>query len=159
MKFSELRSIGHNIADSFASGIGLLIGVYDMNIFGEARRSREGFITVDFLTGSSAGGRPSRSLARAIVLYQEALSGLCRNHGVTPAAFRELTARFSVDGNHKRFVVTVEDRRGRRAIDEYVGLPGRRLRSLDSRGRVRTARGRIYTPAVGKGGAGKAESQ
>jgi hypothetical protein len=27
MKFAELRSIGHNIADSLASGISLLIGV------------------------------------------------------------------------------------------------------------------------------------
>ena len=37
MKFDELRSIGHNIADSLASGIGLLIGYYQMDIFGEAR--------------------------------------------------------------------------------------------------------------------------
>jgi hypothetical protein len=58
MKFDELRSIGHNIADSLASGIGLLIGFYDMNIFHEAHRSREGFITVDFLTGKTSGGSP-----------------------------------------------------------------------------------------------------
>ena len=36
MKHDELRSIGHNIADSLASGCGLMIGVYDMDIFGEA---------------------------------------------------------------------------------------------------------------------------
>ena len=49
MKFGGLRSIGHNIAYSLATGIGLLVGVYGMNTFGEADRSREGFITVDFV--------------------------------------------------------------------------------------------------------------
>ncbi len=52
MKFDELRSIGHNIADSLASGTGLLIGIYGTDIFGEASRSPERFITVDFLTGT-----------------------------------------------------------------------------------------------------------
>lgn len=33
MKFGVLRSIGHNIADSLASGIGLMIGVYTTNVF------------------------------------------------------------------------------------------------------------------------------
>jgi hypothetical protein len=40
MKFGELRSIAHNIADSLPSGIGLLIGFYDMNIFHRGRPSR-----------------------------------------------------------------------------------------------------------------------
>jgi hypothetical protein len=43
MKFGELKSIGHNIADSLASGIGLMIGVYEMDIFGEAANSHEGY--------------------------------------------------------------------------------------------------------------------
>jgi hypothetical protein len=47
MKFDELRSIAHNIADSLASGNGFLIGVYDMHLFGEASQSPEGFMTVD----------------------------------------------------------------------------------------------------------------
>jgi hypothetical protein len=32
MKHDDLRSIGHNIAHSLASGIGLMIGVYNMDI-------------------------------------------------------------------------------------------------------------------------------
>ncbi len=118
MKFDGLRSIGHNIADSLASGIGLLIGVYEMDIFGEARRSREGFITVDFLTGTSAGAKPSRSLARAVALYGKALPGLCRRHGTSVAAFRTLTARYSTDRFNRRYVVTVEDHQGRCAVDD-----------------------------------------
>jgi hypothetical protein len=134
MKFDTLRSIGHNIADSLASGIGLLIGVYEMDIFGEAGRSPEGYIAVDFLTGTSEGAKPSPSLARAISLYREAVVLLCGKHGTSPAAFRTLTARYSVGG---RFVVTVEDHSGRRRVDEYTGMPGRRVRVLDPLGRVR----------------------
>lgn len=42
MKFDTLRSIGHNIADSLGSGIGLLIGVYEMDVFGEAAGAPDG---------------------------------------------------------------------------------------------------------------------
>ena len=62
MKFGELKSIGHNIADSLASGIGLMIGVYETDVFGEARATSAGFIEVDFLNGSTMGGTPSRTL-------------------------------------------------------------------------------------------------
>jgi hypothetical protein len=130
MKFGELKSIGHNIADSLASGIGLLIGVYRMDIFGEAVRTPEGFIDVDFLTGSSTGGRPSPELARAIGLYRDALDRLCGRHGVETAAFRTLTARYGVDARYGgHFTVTIEDRNGRRSVDHYLGVPGRRIRT------------------------------
>jgi hypothetical protein len=151
MKFNQLRSIGHNIADSLASGIGLMIGVYGMNVFAEARRSRDGCITVDFLAGECVGTRPSPSLARAIVLYRHALTDLCRKHGTTPAAFRQMTARYSVEAGQKRFVVVVEDQRGRCATDEYVGIPGTRAKILDSRGRVRRT-GRRKFPRSGREG-------
>ena len=137
MKFDELRSIGHNIADSLASGIGLLIGAYELDIFGEAVRSPERFITVDFLTGTSEGGAPSASLTRAIVLYRDAFADLCARHGTSPSAFRQVKARYSVDRIGGRFVVIVEDQGGRRAEDEYVGLPGRRIKVLDRLGRIR----------------------
>ena len=51
MKFGVLQSIVHNAADSLGSGIGLIVGVYEMDIYGEAGRSPEGAIKVDFLTG------------------------------------------------------------------------------------------------------------
>jgi hypothetical protein len=137
MKFDELRSIGHNIADSLASGIGLLIGYYQMDIFGEASRSSEGSITVDFLTGTCPVGTPSHSLAKAIALYKNALVDLCTRHGVSVAVFRELSARYSADAYGPRFVVTIEDQQGHRATDEYVGIPGRRPKVLDHLGRVR----------------------
>lgn len=51
MKHAELRSIVHNVADSLGSGIGLMIGHYEMDVYGDAERSRERAITVDFLHG------------------------------------------------------------------------------------------------------------
>lgn len=130
MKFGELKSIGHNIADSLASGIGLLIGYYETDIFGEASRSPEGFIVVDFLNGTSEGGRPSGSLAQAITLYRHALRNLCFRHGVEASEFKTLKVKFGVHavyGGH--FTVTVEDQKGRQSTDSYVGAPGRRVRT------------------------------
>jgi hypothetical protein len=42
MKFDELRSIAHNVADSLASGLSLLVNRWDMEIFEEARRKPGG---------------------------------------------------------------------------------------------------------------------
>src|SRR5262245_1600456 len=106
----------------------------------EARRSPEGFITVDFLTGQTSGCRPSPSLARAIELYRDALPDLCGRHGTSQSVFRELTARYSVEKRAKRFVVTTADHRGRRQVDEYVGIPGKHVRTLEPLGRVRSSK-------------------
>jgi hypothetical protein len=88
MKIGTLQSIAHNIAASLGSGIGLLIGVYTLNIFQEAGRSRNGYLLVDFLNGRTWGGVPSRSLARAIKLYRDALPQLCTRHGASREDFR-----------------------------------------------------------------------
>jgi hypothetical protein len=143
MKLGELRSIGHNIADSVASGIGLLVGVYEMNVFGEARRSPERCIVVDFLSGRVIKGRASPYLVRAIALYGKALPAFCAKHRASSTIFRELTAQYTVDAYGPRFAVTVEDNEGRRAVDEYVGVPGRRIRTVDHLGRVRRKPGRV----------------
>ena len=142
MKFDDLRSIGHNMADSLASGIGLLAGVYEMDVFGEAIRSPEGFITVNLLTGTFEGGMASPSLARAFELYRDALPVLCEKHGVQASDFRELTARFSTDAIGRRFTVRVGDQHGHHAVDDYIGIPGRRIKVLDRLGRVRPKRRR-----------------
>jgi hypothetical protein len=139
MKHSQLRSIAHNIADSLASGIGLPIGVWMTNIFGEARRSPEGFITVNFLNGEIVGGKASGSLSRAVRRYSEALPDLCQKQGATVSHFRKLTARYSAD-LHRRVLVTIEDQNGRRSTDAYLGNPLGRVKTVDKLGRVRTKR-------------------
>lgn len=129
MNLGKLKSVAHNIADSFASGIGLLIGVYEMNVFYEAAESAEGYISVDFLTAKTAGGEPSISLKRAIELYRDAVPILCMKEAVDYAKIKTLEARFGTDpayGPH--FKVTVESVNGKRSTDQYVGIPARRLR-------------------------------
>ena len=140
MKHDDLRSIAHNIADSLASGIGLLIGHYAMDIFGEAAKSKEGFVTVDFLNGTTEGGTLSASLAKAIKLYSEALPNLCEKQHSSLEYFKSLTARYSSDALDRRVVVTVEDKNGRCSTDEYTGIPLKHIKTLDGLGRIRTKR-------------------
>ena len=138
MKYDRLRSIAHNIADSVASGIGLAIGVYEMDIFREAAASPDAFIEVDFLNGTTKGGPVSASLATAISHYQDWLPALCEKHGASVSQFRELTARYT---HGRRVGVTVEDQNGRRSTDYYHGgSPLKHMRVVDAQGRIRTYR-------------------
>jgi len=141
MKIGVLRAIAHNIADSLGSGIGLLIGVYEMDVFGEAKKSPGGVIVVDFLTGKAAKGRVSAGLKRALAKYRDVLPELCARHGASIDDFKTLTAHYSTV--NRRILVTVRDRIGRCVADEYVGTPARHVKVVDELGRVRTKRGRI----------------
>ncbi len=135
MRFGQLKAIGHNIADSFASGLGFPIGVFAMDVYGEASAPPEGFIVVDFVNGTTSGGAVSPGLARATAFYREAFVELCGWHGVAPECFVSLTARFGTDAAYGRhFTVELEDHLHRRSREQYVGVPGRRVR------RFRTAR-------------------
>jgi hypothetical protein len=121
MKIGTLRAIAHNIADSLGSDIGLLIGVYEMNVFGEAKKSPGGVISVDFLAAKATQGKVSPALAAAIGKYRKALPGLCAKHGASIEGFKTLTARYSTGTFNKQIVVTVRNRVGRCYVDEYVG--------------------------------------
>ncbi|PZQ59946.1 MAG: hypothetical protein DI570_15300 [Phenylobacterium zucineum] len=142
MKHAVLTSIGHNISDSLASGIGLMIGVYEMDVFGEARRSPDGFIEVDFLTGVTSGAQPTPALAEAIRSYAQVLPSLCERQGASVTDFKRLVARFQHSGSPSspEFIVEVEDRAGKVSRDRYLGVPGRRPRVLDPLGRMRRNR-------------------
>jgi len=137
VKHKVLTAVAHNIADSLASGIGLMIGVYEMDIFGEASRTQEGFIEVDFLTGATQGGKPSRSLAKAIALYSDALPAFCEKQGVSLSDFHRVKARYSGCWPDHSVVIEVQDANGKVSTDKYVGAPLRRPRVLDSLGRIR----------------------
>jgi hypothetical protein len=78
---------------------------------------------VDFLMGTASHGVVSRLLADAIAKYRAALPELCAKHGASIDDFRELSARYSAAGVSRRIAVTIEDRNGRRAEDEYLGIP------------------------------------
>ncbi|MBU1384346.1 MAG: hypothetical protein KKG14_14235 [Alphaproteobacteria bacterium] len=128
MKFGVLQSIVHNAADSLGSGIGFMIGTYEMDIYAEAGQSPGGAIAVDFLTGKVIEGEASPGLRKAVELYRTAFDELCVRHGVEPWSFKVATARFGTDaalGRH--FTVHVVDREARAATDRFIGSPGRRL--------------------------------
>lgn len=141
MKHAELRSIIHNVADSLASGCGLLVGVYDMDVFGEASRTPTRSITVDFLNGVVTEGECSPSLIDAVSRYPVALRELCSRAGGSVAEIREAKVRYWTDAlGHRlgdRFAVTLEDAAGRRSTTEYAGHPGRRVKERDPLGRLR----------------------
>jgi hypothetical protein len=127
MKFGVLKSIGHNIAHSLACGNGFMIGVHGTDIYGEAAQSPEGFITVDFLTGGTTGAQPSTELIGALCLYSDALIDLCKKQGGDAAEFAVLTARFGTDMTYgPHFTVVVEDRKGRKSEEVYLGWPGKK---------------------------------
>jgi hypothetical protein len=129
MKIGELASFGHNIADSLASGVCFMVnGGYSNDLFGEASASPEGHIIVDFMTGSTSGSPISANLERTIQRYAKLLPDLAERHGLDLAGIKVLSARFGTDsvfGPH--FSVTVEALDGRRSIDRYVGIPGKRF--------------------------------
>lgn len=102
-----------------------MIGVYNIDVFGEAAKSPEGHITVDFLSGKVVSGTPSRSLSKAVELYSEALHDLCKKHHAKISDFRTLTARFGTNIHYQhRFIVTVENQSGKQSVDTYYGMPG-----------------------------------
>jgi hypothetical protein len=128
MKLGELTSFAHNVADSLASGICLMVGIYSTDIYREAAASPEGHIIVDFKTGSTSGSPVSSELRRAVHRFSELLPELAKEHGLDPSNIKVLMARFGTDpvaGPH--FSVTVEAADGRRSIDQYIGIPGRRF--------------------------------
>jgi hypothetical protein len=149
MKIGTLRAIAHNVADSLGSGCGLLVGVYDMNVFGEAKKSPGGVIAIDFLAAKAIQGKVSRTLASAIAKYRAVLPDLCAKHDASIEDFRTLTARYSGDLFDGRIVVTVQDRIGRCYVDEYIGTPARHIKVTDHLGRIRTKRGGVRRLRIG----------
>ena len=134
MKLGTLKAIGHNFADSFASGIGLLVGYYAMDVFAEAAAADEGHLTIDFITGATSGSPASASLQHAVHLYRDVLPEFCERHSFSSGDIRVLQVRFGTDAAYGRhFTVTVEDGLGRRSIDRYIGVPGKRLRRVRRR--------------------------
>lgn len=142
MKHDQLCAIGHNLADSLASGLCFVIGYRDTDVFGEAAASEDGVIEVDFLKGTIVQGRASDGLKDAAREYSEALPDFCRRNGAEAADFTSLTATFDATPTERRAIVTVVDREGHGSQITYYGIPLKRPKVLDPLGRVRRA-GRV----------------
>lgn len=138
MKHAVLTSIAHNIADSFASGAGFMIGVYEIDIWAAVAETPSRQMDIDFLTGECSPA-VSVHLARAIQLYAGALPDLCRRQDVDITDFAGLTARFVGAPPLHRVEITVTDGLGRTSNDAYFGVPLKRRKVLDRLGRLRPA--------------------
>lgn len=107
-----------------------MIGIYNIDVFGEASAGASGYIEVDFVRGTTTGSTSSPNLRGAVALYRsEALPALCTKHGVDLNEVKTIKARFEMDaaaGRH--YTVMVENTHGKHSVDQYVGVPGRRLR-------------------------------
>jgi hypothetical protein len=115
----------------------MLIGIYEMDVFGEASRSPERAITVDFLSGVIVEGKGSPTLVKAASLYRVALRDLCSKAGGSIEDLKEAKARYWLTPLDGRFAVTIEDAAGHRSTTEYGGIPGQRVKMLDGLGRLR----------------------
>lgn len=138
MRHAELRAIAHNLADSVGGGCSLLLGIYELDVYGEAVRSPTGGITLDMLRGLVTEGSPSPTIKDAAALCPAALARLCVDAGKSVAAFAEASVRYSMlHRSRPRFTLTVVDAKGKRSSVEYAGIPARRVMLRDDRGRWR----------------------
>jgi len=146
MKHDRLCAIGHNLADSMASGLGFVIGHYPIDVFGEAASSPEALIEVDFLNGRVVRGKPSGSLEVAVALFAKALPEFCESNGAQAADFKALSATFDTTPLGQRVLLLVTDQSGRSSTTEYRGVPLKRLQVLDRLGRIRKKPRQVGAP-------------
>jgi hypothetical protein len=137
MKHDRLCAIAHNFADSMASGLGFVVGYCPTEVFEEAATSPGGVIEIDFLRGHVVRGRASQGLESAAVIFGQAFPNFCKKNGVEATDFRIFLAAFDARGGRRRATLIVEDSNGRRSLTEYDGVPLKRLRVLDTLGRIR----------------------
>jgi hypothetical protein len=153
MKHDRLCAIGHNLADSMASGLAFVIGYHPMDVFGEAASSPGGVIEVDFLKGGIVRGEASENLKAAAARFAEVLPVFCQQNGAEAEDFVALSAAFEATALQRRVLLVITDRNGHSSTTEYAGRPLKRVRVLDSLGRIRrtprqAARGTIEAAAI-----------
>ena len=136
MKHDELRAVAHNLAASVA-GCSFVVGIYDTDLSGALSLSPEGSATADFLRGTLEPPLPGTALAQAVALVPDALPAFCEKHGVSSAAFQQLTVRYWLAVDGPRFSVIVTDTNGHHSETDYAGWEGKRTKRRDELGRVR----------------------
>ena len=136
MRHGKLCAIGHNLADSLASGLSLVIGYLETDVFGEAAAG-DGVLEVDFLNGQIVHGTGSANLRVAVARFREMLPSFCVAHGADISDFSILRASFETTGFERNVSLKVADAYGKCTVTAYSGNPLKRLRVLDPMGRVR----------------------
>ncbi len=139
MKHSKLHGIAHNFADSLAGGLSFVVPnhVILTHVFAEAASNVDGYFVADFLTGKAEGAWPHGEVEYALPLFRNAFPEFCEKHGVEFTDFKAFLVRFVAGKGGNSYVITIQDRSGRRSSREYVGNAGKRSETLDDLGRRR----------------------
>jgi hypothetical protein len=128
LKFGNLKSFAHNIADSLASGCSFMVDYRAVDVFEEAMASEDGYIEIDFLTGDTRGAPVSSELGDTIVAFRDSLPEHAAKNSVDLNLVSKIDVRFGTrQGIGPRIRVTVADTTGRESADWYYGWPARRL--------------------------------
>ncbi len=154
MKHENLRSVAHNLVDSFASGHSAIFGCYGLSIFEDLSLWESSKIEIDFVNARIIGGTSSHWLQDCVANFETTLPIFFRKHDLEVSSFKVLSAKFWLNTAHQSFViqnrrveVRIEDLDGRSSIDLYAGLPLSRLKVIYAEGRDRTVRKRTHTIA------------
>ena len=136
MKHSKLQAIVHNVADSLGSGISLMTGFYDLDVYADARNSPKQILKVDLLRGVVTEGDAEVNLLAALKRVPAALMELCERAGGSWDEYRRAEVIF--DGNLSRlgFTIIVEDKMGKLTETDYLGSPAKRAKAIDVYGRL-----------------------
>ena len=137
MKHRSLHSVAHNLAASLSGGISFVIGHYSLDVYSVAAANSDGSILIDFLNGTVESEASDPELSAAILLFKNKFPAFCEKHGVSASDYRALLVRYFAISIDCKFVVTIEDRRGKRSSKEYMGDIGNRRQKLDQLGRRR----------------------
>ena len=139
MKHNLLHSVAHNFTDSLVGGLSFVIShhVISISVFAEAASANDGYFVADFLTGRILETLHDNEMATIIPLYKGAFPGFCEKHHVDYSDYTAFLVRFISQTSGNKYVVTIEDRNGRRSSREYSGNTGKRAEVHDDLGRRR----------------------
>lgn len=139
MKHNKLHCVAHNYTASLAGGLSFVVPhhVIHTHVFAEAAANENGFIVANFLTGEVGGAYPGGEIEYALPLFKNAFPSFCEKHDVEVLDFAVFLVRFIAGKDGHSYVITIEDRSGRRSSREYIGNKGKRSEMRDNLGRRR----------------------
>ena len=120
MKHSKLHGVAHNFAAGLAGGFSFVVAGYVIRatVFAEAAATPDGVLVLDFLSGMVTGAGSGGNLEFAAGLNKAAFPAFCAKHRVDHSDCRVCVVRFISSYTGNGFVITVEDRNGRRTSRE-----------------------------------------
>ncbi len=145
MKHSILHSVAHNFTDSLAGGLSFVVPghMIGISVFAEAARHINGYFIANFLTGRACGELLDDELATFLPLFRNAFPDFCEQNQVNYSDYTAFLVRFISQSSGNKYVITIEDRNGRRSSREYLGNSGKRSEIVDPLGRRRPKKLRV----------------